>query len=213
MRSGSAVGIVLCAGASERWGGRPKALLDIGGEPALARVVRRLASAGVSEVRVVTGAHDALIRSGLDPSVARALRWVVNPTPSRGRTGSIQCALADLPAPTNVVLWPVDQPLAGDGTLPTLLRALEGDPLAVWVIPEFAGRGGHPVVLAPPALRAIGELRPSAPLRSLLPQLGPQVRRVSVDDPGVVVNLNTPAEYLEAGRAGMLAPERPWTET
>ena len=211
MRPRAAVGLVLCAGASARWAGRPKALLDVGGETALGRVVRRLRSAGVSEVRVVTGSHDASIRDGVPSELRSSVDWRVNAHPEDGRTGSIQRGLEDLPSTARVILWPVDQPLARAETLPHLLSVLDEDLLALWVLPEFLGRGGHPVVLAPEAVRAVGRLSPSTPLRTLLPHLGPQVRRVPVDDPGVVVNLNTPAEYYEAGRAGFLVPEGPWT--
>jgi len=84
--------------------------------------------------------------------------------------------------------------------------------MAVWVLPEFRGHGGHPVILAPPTRASIFELGPDQPLRDLLPRFGPQVRRVPVEDAGVVANLNTWEEYAAARAAGLPWEDRSWTE-
>lgn len=207
-------GLVLAAGASRRYGGEPKALLRIGPETAVARIVRLLDLAGTDPIVVVVGAHASEIRTGagIGPT-GRVVRWIDHPDWARGRTGSIQAGLPLIPPDADLVLWPVDHALVAPGTLPLLLRASEADPTGRWFVPEYRGRGGHPVLLRPPAWSAIPTLAPDRSLRELLGRVAPPPRRIGVEDPGVVVNLNTPAEYLEARRAGLPIGEERWTGT
>ena len=79
--------MVLAAGASRRLG-EPKALADLGGRSALARLCAALAANGGAPVLVVTGRHDAEIRAhaeaeGLDVELLH------NPDWERGRTSSV----------------------------------------------------------------------------------------------------------------------------
>jgi molybdenum cofactor cytidylyltransferase len=196
------VGVILSAGGSERWGGAPKALLPVGAETALGRIARLLEEAGVGRRRVVVGAGAEGIRRWIEGAGGLGLEIVEHPRWYEGRTSSVRAGLAEL-GDEEVVLWPVDVPMVAPGTLPRLLRAAERDALATWVLPVHAGRGGHPVLIKPPARRLIDELGPDEPLHHLLPRLGPQVLRVPTDDPGVAVNVNTPEEYWRARAAGL----------
>jgi len=186
----TAAGVVLAAGASERMG-RPKALLDVRGRPAVEVVVETLRAAGCDPVVVVTGRHAAEIREGADLSGAAVVEhagWAA------GRTSSIRAGLAALPAGTGAaVLALVDMPLVTADTVARLLAAREAaaTPPDV-VVPYHDGRGGHPVVLARALFPAIAALGPDAPLRDLL-----RTRErldLEVDDPGVLVDLDTPAD-------------------
>ena len=192
--------LLLAAGASRRWGPGPKALAPIGRSTALGRIVESARIAGVVPCRVVVGAHGDAVRDALRDRTDPAVEWVAAPAWRSGRTASIQAGLAGLSADVEVLLWPVDQPFVRPETVRRLLAAAEADELAVWVLPQFGGRGGHPVLLKPPAWRRIFDLAPAAPLRALMASFGPQVRRVPVDDAGVVVNLNTPADMERARR-------------
>lgn len=194
------VALILSAGASTRFGGRPKALLDIVGEPAVARLIR-ISRDEEFVPRVVVGVHAAQIRGALPfppPEV------IENPDWEQGRTGSIQRGLEGLPEQTSVLAWPVDHPFVQAMTLRRLRTVADNDAMGVWFIPTFGGRGGHPVFLRPPALSRIQDLAASVPLRSLIPEFGPQVVRVPVSDPGVRANVDTEQDYLDflASKAG-----------
>jgi len=161
--------------------------------------VRRIAEIcladGFSPVAVVVGPHRGPIAHelrGLDVELIDAERW------SEGRTASVQDGLASLPPERDVLFWPVDHPFVQPRTIDALLTARESDLIGVWFIPTFQGRGGHPVLWRPQVRNDIFDLRPDAPIRSLVPEFGPQVRRVAVDDPGVVANVDTPADYEAA---------------
>jgi molybdenum cofactor cytidylyltransferase len=187
--------LILSGGASERFGGYPKALLAAGEKT----VVRRLSEICVAEeldpVVVVVGAHAGTIGHelrGLPIQVVSTDDW------REGRTASVHAGLRALPESQDVLFWPVDHPFVSPRTIARLFGARSADALAVWFTPTFGGQGGHPVLWRSSVRSHVLELRPDAPLRALLPEFGPQVRRVPVDDPGVVTNVDTPEAYQNA---------------
>jgi CTP:molybdopterin cytidylyltransferase MocA len=116
--------IVLAAGASSRMG-RPKALLDMGGRPAVERVVAALRDGGAGEIVVVVGRHADEIRAGAD---LRGVRVVDNPDWAGWRTSSVQRGLAALPPGTEwTLLALVDMPLVRADTVRALLAARRDD--------------------------------------------------------------------------------------
>jgi molybdenum cofactor cytidylyltransferase len=206
--SGPEAALILAAGASQRFGGEPKALLPVGGETAIQRIVRLARESGLTNVVVVVGRHGPEIRRSLagDPVIiVENLDWVL------GRTGSIQEGLNQIDPETSVTLWPVDHPFVKPSTVERVLQTSRGDFLTVWTIPTFEGRGGHPVVLKPPVLREIRRVGRSVPLRALIPHFGPQVRRIAVEDFGVTAAVDTPEEYSKFLPRWESAREDSWT--
>ena len=59
--------VLLAAGAGSRLGGRPKALLELGGVPLVLRQLIALSGAGVDEVVVVLGHHAEAIEAAVRP--------------------------------------------------------------------------------------------------------------------------------------------------
>src|SRR6185436_6314656 len=99
--------IVLAAGASSRMG-QPKALLPVGGRPAVEVVCATLRDGGADEIVVVVGKHAAEIRAGAD---LRNVRVVDNARWESGRTSSVQAGLAAIsPAAEWTLLALVDMP-------------------------------------------------------------------------------------------------------
>jgi molybdenum cofactor cytidylyltransferase len=199
------VSVILTAGASTRFGGHSKALMSIQGEPAVARLVRVSQDGGFRPL-VVLGAHAAEIRAALGST---PVDLVENPSWADGRTGSIQRGIEQISEESEVLVWPVDHPFVQAKTLRRLRTAAEHDAMGVWFVPTFEGRNGHPVLLKPVVLRRLKDLRPSTPLRSLIPEFGPQVAHIPVDDPGVRANVDTEEDYqrfqslLQPGEDGL----------
>jgi molybdenum cofactor cytidylyltransferase len=187
--------LILAAGASERHGGRPKALLEVDGRPAVRRVLEVGLDAGLSPAVVVVGPHRVPIAGVLKGEPAEV---VENPLWELGRTGSVQLGLAALPEATSVVLWPVDHPFVRSSTIDALSARATQDAVAAWLIPSHQGRGGHPVLIKRSVFGLIHALDPDESLRSLLPRLGVQVARMPVGDPWVLVGTDTPEAYREA---------------
>lgn len=191
----STAALLLAAGASTRWGGAPKALLPVGERTSIRRLAEVCLTDGFDPVTAVVGAHRGPIAHelrGLSVEIVEAEHWY------EGRTASVQAGLAALPERTDVLFWPVDHPFVSPRTVDALLAARERDLLGVWFLPTYQGAGGHPVLWRPPVVREVLQLRPDAPIRSLLPEFGPQVCRLAVDDPGVLANVDTPEEYRAA---------------
>jgi molybdenum cofactor cytidylyltransferase len=187
--------ILLSGGASQRFGGFPKALLSTGEKTAVRRLAEVCLGEGFDPVVVVTGTHHLVIAHelrGLDVELVEAEDWY------EGRTASVQAGLRAIPEDRDILLWPVDHPFVAPRTVETLGAAKDSDQMAVWFIPTFRGRGGHPVLWRPSVRTDLLDLRSDAPLRSLLPEFGPQVRRVAVEDSGVVANVDTPEAYQTA---------------
>jgi molybdenum cofactor cytidylyltransferase len=187
--------VLLSGGASQRFGGFPKALLATGERTAIRRLAEICLASGYDPVVAVTGTHHLPIAHelrGLDVDLVEAEDWY------EGRTASVHAGLQAVPEDRDVLLWPVDHPFVAPRTLETLGAVRSTDLLAVWFIPTFHGRGGHPVLWRSAIRQDLLDLRSDAPLRSLLPEFGPQVRRVAVEDSGVVANVDTPEAYEAA---------------
>jgi molybdenum cofactor cytidylyltransferase len=191
----SSAALLLAAGESSRFGGSPKALAPVGERTAIRRLVEISRETGLDPVIVVVGAHREGIAHevrGLPVTVVEATDWY------EGRTASVQAGLNAIPVDRDVLFWPVDHPFVLPSTIELLATLPRQDPFGVWFIPTYEGKSGHPVLWRSTVRRDLLELRPDAPIRALLPELGPQVRRVPVDDPGVVANVDTPEAYRQA---------------
>ena len=73
--------VLLAAGAGSRLGGRPKALLELGGVPLVMRQLVALSGAGVDEVVVVLGHHADAVEAAVR---AFPITLVRNPEPDAG---------------------------------------------------------------------------------------------------------------------------------
>jgi molybdenum cofactor cytidylyltransferase len=190
----SVVALLLAAGESSRMG-RPKPLLPWHGEPLIAYQVRQLRCAGAADVVAVLG-HEAETAGPLVE--AAGVRVVLNPRYKEGRASSLRAGAAALPDATDaVIILGVDQPRPA-----AVIRAvLEAHLTAGSLIttPLYHGRGGHPVVLSGallPELRAVTEAAEG--LRAVVRRHAAARLRVPVEDPIVLVEFNTPAEYAAA---------------
>jgi CTP:molybdopterin cytidylyltransferase MocA len=175
--------IVLAAGASSRMG-RTKALLQYQGETFLSCGVR-LFQPFCGPVIVV------LPPSGLE--CPAGVLCTVNPAPERGMLTSLQTGLKALPDSARFVFFtPVDLPAIAPQTVSALRRAVGQAPA---IIPRHFGRRGHPVLISRELVRDFLELRAPATARDVMERHSGQVRYIDVDDPGVVTDIDEPADY------------------
>ena len=195
-----AVAIILAAGEAKKLS-HSKALLEHeGGRSFLQSLASTFGKAGCSIMGVV----------GKDAEAVRdqhpTLHLVENERWQEGQFSSVKAGLdAALEEGADVVLLhPVDMPAVRVTTLKSLLKTLgestEG------LRPEFEGAPGYPLLLSRAAAERLREQNPGEPqLEAAIKGL--QLRRITVKDPGVVVNINTPEIYESLfGSAPKLAP-------
>lgn len=183
-------GILLAAGASQRMGGEPKALLPSreAGTTILERLID-LYSRCCDPVVVVIGHQAERVKMG----TRRAnVQWIENPMPERGQFSSMQCGLAAVDAGCSVIFQPVDY--AGVDELTIALLAGTDAPLA---IPRFAGERGHPVRLGPELIAELRALAPEAQARDVIRARYSQAVFLDVEDRWVTADLDTPEDYRQ----------------
>lgn len=139
--------VLLAAGAGSRLGGRPKALLELGGVPLIRRQLIALSGAGVDEVVVVLGHHAELIEP-----VVQAFPVTVahNPQPDDGQVSSQRLGLQALTGKLDAVLVALaDQPLIHAQDLTALIGAYKKRPAGTgFVYPQVDGQPGNPVIFS-----------------------------------------------------------------
>jgi molybdenum cofactor cytidylyltransferase len=193
MKPGGIEALLLAAGESTRMG-RPKQLLDWGGFTLLEWQVRQLRDAGASSVVVVVGYMAEDIATVAEASGARV---VTNLDYRQGRASSLRAGATALdPRAERVVILSVDQPRPAWVTRRLITAEARA---ALIVAPRHAGRGGHPVILdgsIMPELARVSE--ESLGLKAVMDRHKTQTVYVDFENPCVIVDLNTPAEYEKA---------------
>ncbi len=190
---GGAVGIVLAAGASRR-AGSIKALAEIDGRALVHIISDTLVAGGCERVVVVVGPpHQAAIESALGGRYT----VVENPEPGLGMLHSLQLALGATRDADSWVVALVDHPSVRPETVSALLAA-HAQGRGVVLQPGYGGRRGHPFVVDHAAFDTILDADPTAVTRDVLQTAGDRVT-VTVDDPGVVEDLDTRTELEKIG--------------
>jgi molybdenum cofactor cytidylyltransferase len=132
--------VLLAAGAGSRLGGRPKALLELGGVPLILRQLIALSGAGVDEVVVVLGHHAAAIEAAVRPFPITLAR---NPNPDDGQASSVRIGLAALsPRLDAVMVALADQPLIDAQDVSALIGAFKKRGDAAMVVPRVRNEAG-----------------------------------------------------------------------
>ena len=141
--------VLLAAGAGSRLGGRPKALLELGGVPLIMRQLIALSGAGVDELVVVLGHHAAAVEAAVRPF---PITLVHNPRPDDGQASSVHCGLQALsPKLDAVIVALADQPLVNEQDITELIGAFKKRGDAAMVVPrvtlgDAAAEPGNPVI-------------------------------------------------------------------
>ncbi len=188
------IGVVLAAGESKR-AQAPKALFELDDDTLVERAIGTLLRAGVGEVCLVVGPpHADAIRA-----VVAGVTWLDNPDPSRGMFSSVQIAATYALAQADVsglVLSLLDHPRVKPDTVRALVAG--GKDGADAARPVRRGQRGHPIFLSRAALEAISKAGPGERLSDIIREL-PTLLDVEVNDEGVLDDLDTAVELLQAG--------------
>jgi molybdenum cofactor cytidylyltransferase len=190
--------IVLAAGLSTRMG-KNKLLEPIGGEPLIARVVRRVESSRADPIFVVLGNQGIEINSVLP--LPRIKTGTVFDGSTRDGIGvSISVGMRVLPvdcAGTFIVLG--DMPSISPEILNKMIDVFEAGDANTICVPIRGGMQGNPVLFGSAYFSDLSNLDGDAGARSIVAANSRHVCEVAADDDGVLVDIDTPEE-LEAFR-------------
>lgn len=189
----SVAGLILSAGKSERMG-TPKALLKIFGTTFLEHVLGEAEDSGLARVTIVLGHQPERILGAL-PHLRN--RVVVNQDYELGQLSSLQCGLKGLgPSVDGAMVFLIDYPFVHRALVKRLLAAFEGSNLPL-VIPSFQNRRGHPMILARELFDELLQTPLDRGAITVVRKHQERILHVNVDDPGVLIDVDTPEEYAE----------------
>ena len=195
--STSVAAILLAAGRSRRMG-TCKQLLPLGGGTVIGRCLDTLIRGGAGEVVVVVSEEG--------PGVAEAaraypVRVVVNTHAEGDMASSVRAGRDALRAEAGgVIVSLCDYPLVCADTIAALIAEHGNSPDGI-IIPCHQGRRGHPL-LFPRAI--LDELSNGLILRDLVRRYPERICCLTVNDPGVLADMDTPEDYRRI--CGMLLP-------
>jgi CTP:molybdopterin cytidylyltransferase MocA len=189
------VGVLVAAGRGRRMGGS-KQLLPWTAEGAQAKPLVAAAFDAVSgacdEMVVVLGHEAEAVAAALAPRAYRAVRADADAEMLESIRAGLAAARA-IDASASVLLHPADHPEVAAGTLAAILAAHESDPDRA-VMPEHAGRGGHPVLIPAGLIDRLMATHGDGGLRRYwIEHPGTRVR-VRVDDASAVRDIDRPGD-------------------
>jgi molybdenum cofactor cytidylyltransferase len=185
--------IVLAAGYSSR-ANAFKMTLPLGPMSVLEQTISKFEGI-CTRVIVVAGFQAELIQEEINQindkkAYSFQIKFVYNENFNQGMFTSIQKGCTEVNSPV-FFITPGDCPLVKKVTL-QLLAAHKGNV----VIPSFQFKGGHPIKLSKPVKQKILETNTDSNLRVVLN--GYEKEYINVDDPGVLVDVDTPEDYQKA---------------
>jgi len=188
-------GIILAAGESRRMG-YPKPLLEVGGRTFIEQIAETMLAV-VPRVVIVLGAHRDRVRAAIPRDTG--IMIVENTNYAQGQLSSLKVGLGAIHPDSNGALVHLgDHPLVRVETFRSVADYYDRADKPI-VIARYEGRRGHPVIFD----RAVfGELL-SAPeeegARHVVNSDPSRVAYVDLDDPGINLDLDTPADLARAG--------------
>lgn len=122
---------------------------------------------------------------------------LINPQPERGMLSSILIGLQEIESScAGFFLCPIDYPLVLPTTFQKLLLAHQSNPDRI-IKPVFNNQPGHPVVIPKNLFQAIHNAPLDQGARFVIRQWAHLTLNIAVDDPGILININTPELYYQ----------------
>ena len=192
--------VILAAGFSTRMG-KPKMTLPWGGTTILGRLISQWTAVGTTQLAVVIRPDAVEIQSELDRLHFPQENRIPNPNAKQGMFSSIQCA-ANWPAWDDhlkaFALVLGDQPHLQQQTLEQL-RDFAAQHKTLICQPELDRRARHPVFLPRPIFCEL-QVTVAETLKDFLSEKADISRTVGINDPGLLLDLDKPADYEQAVR-------------
>ena len=196
-------GIILAAGESHRMG-YPKPLLEIDGKAFIEKIAATMLDV-VPRLVIVLGAHADKIR----PAIPRDSRIeiVENPNYSRGQLSSLKVGLGAIQSDTaGAIVHLADHPMVDVKSFKAIVDSYDRTRKPI-VIARSGGRRGHPVLFDRTVFAELLSAPEDEGARYVVNADASRVEYVDLEDPGINLDLDTPADLARAGLAAP-PPER-----
>lgn len=189
----SVAAIVVAAGSSSRMG-QHKPLMRLRGKPLLEYCLECVRASSAREIILVLGADADRTRHEIP---LEGIRVVVNDGYREGMSSSIRVGLkAATPGAAAYLIVLGDQPFVTARTIDAMIARYDSTRAAA-VVPTFRRTRGNPVLLDRSLAPEIESVRGDVGCRGVIAAHAAEVVEVPVDDPGVLLDVDTP-EDLEA---------------
>ncbi len=192
-------GLLLCGGASMRFGGN-KLLEPIPGAeaegPIAAHAARHLL-AGAGSALALIPLGSAALRRALEPTGCEILE---SDRTARGMGASLAAAVEASDRAEGWIVALGDMPLIRPSTIRAVAQALEEGALIAAPATAADGPRGHPVGFSAALRGELVALDADAGARSVVERHRDRVRLVVVDDPGIHVDLDTREQLAALAR-------------
>jgi len=186
--------IILAAGFSTRMGTQ-KLILPYQNSTMIETVIDNVLDSRIDMVMVVLGADGDEITRAIGK---RPVEYCYNPHPEKGMLSSVLCGFAALPEDANAALvYLGDQPNISPAVTNKIIEAYNEDLRGI-VIPVHNHRRGHPLLVDMKYRKEIDKLDLEKGLRSLMHLFPQDVLEVEVEEPGILVDIDTREDYTNA---------------
>lgn len=179
-------GLLLAAGTGERFGGN-KLLASLDGQPLVLHSARTLTACDrtVAVVRADDHRLQQLLRH-------TGIVVVINHQAEDGMGSSIAAGVKASPESDGWCILPGDMPAVQTSTAQVVVDALRGG--AQLAVPFYRTHSGHPVGFGKLFRDQLESLNGDIGARSILAAHPDQVVRLAVDDPGILQDIDRPAD-------------------
>ncbi len=166
-----------------------KQLLPLDGRPAIVWCLQSILAAGITELTVVVGPAGEEVAKVI---AHLPVTFAENASVGSDMAQSVRTGLATIGEEVSgVLVCLADHPLVTAETFRLLIEEHRRTPETI-LIPAYRGKKGHPS-LFPRSL--IMELATLSTLRDVIGAYPERVRVTAVDDPAVIEDMDTPADY------------------
>jgi molybdenum cofactor cytidylyltransferase len=186
--------IILAAGSSRRMGSQ-KLLLPFAGNTIIETVIDNVLSSSIDHVMVVLGPKQEEIMQVIGN---RPVQFCHNIEHEKGMLSSIICGIRALPAnAVTALIFLGDQPGISPDVTNTVIEAYNKELFGI-VIPVHNHRRGHPLLVDMKYRKEIEKLDLEEGLRALRHLFPQDVLEVEVEEPGILVDIDTREDYKNA---------------
>ena len=169
--------------------GQPKQLLPLGNKTVIKHCLDNLVAAGIKNVVVVLGQGGSEI---LDSIKDLPVQIVFNENPESEMAESVRIGLRTLTdSSSGVLVHPSDHPLVSAETLKSIVQYYLETPDKI-IVPLYKGKRGHPSLFPKPVT---DEVFNGLNLRDIINRDSSRIRILSVDDEGVILDMDTREDY------------------